>query len=349
MDYGEFFLINCFQVLIGLAIDAAIGDPEWLPHPIRLIGYSISKLENTLRKKFGSNERNLYFAGILLATLITGGFALLGLFIMFLLAQLDIMFVAPINKWFREGAASIPFFSVIIGGIICGFFFSWRSLGEEAEKIEKSLAQNKFSEARKALSMIVGRDTADLSEHEIIRATVETVAENSVDGGISPVFFAMLGGVPALIFFKAASTLDSMVGYKNETFRKIGWASAKLDDLLNFLPARLAAILIPLAALLTLQNPVRSFYIALRDHSRHPSPNSGWGESLFAGALGIQLGGPATYQGVASKKPLIGDPLKELKQSHIKQALQLLYTTEMIVLIINVIIATKFLLNFLHE
>ncbi len=346
ISWSDFFLINCFQVLLGLAIDAAIGDPKWLPHPVRLMGHCIAKLEGLLRKKYSANKQHLFFAGILLATIITISFALTGLIIVFLTGWLDTVYFASTQDWFKEGVRSIPFFSIIIGGVICGVLFSWRSLGDAAEEIEKLLDQNKFSKARESLSMIVGRDTANLSQQDIIRATVETVAENSIDGGISPVFFAMLGGIPALMFFKAASTLDSMVGYKNERFREIGWASARLDDVLNFLPARLALFIMPLAALFALQNPIRTIKICIQDHNKHPSPNSGWGESLFAGALGVQLGGKCTYQGIPSDKPLIGKPIEELKPIHIKQAVQLLYSIEMIILMIILISALMLLLNY---
>jgi adenosylcobinamide-phosphate synthase len=284
------------------------------------VGRLIVRLESFLRLRF----RNLKVAGILLAalpTLATAGITAAG---MALLAVADAWRLAP-AAWFSEGWRSLPWFSLVGGGIVCGIWFAWRSLGDEAVAIYRLLDAGRLEEARRALSLIVGRDTRQLAEPEIIRATVETVAENAVDGGLAPVFFALLGGPAAAAFFKAASTLDSMVGYRNDKYRELGLVSARLDDVLNFIPARVALLLIPLAAAAAGLRPLAAFRIGLRDHAKHPSPNSGWSESCFAGALGVQLGGPATYGGQPSFKPLLGDPGRSLERPDILRARRLLF------------------------
>lgn len=321
MTLGAFFLLYGLQVLVGMVVDFLIGDPRWLPHPARGVGRLIIRLEVFIRLRF----RNLKAAGAalcLLTILVAAGIALA---FVALLTVADSWFLPPGLFWFSGGWRSIPWFSVIGGGVLCGIWFSWRSLGDEAVKIYRLLEAGRLEEARRALSMIVGRDTQHLEERDIVRAVVETLGENSVDGGIAPVFYALLGGPVLATFFKAASTLDSMVGYRNEKYRDLGMVSARLDDALNYIPARLSILLIPLGALLAGLRPLAAFRIGLRDHALHPSPNSAWGESCFAGALGVQLGGPAVYGGIPSEKPRLGDPLHPLSHRDILKARRLLF------------------------
>ncbi len=189
--------------------------------------------------------------------------------------------------------------------------------------------------ARQRLSRIVGRDTAQLSEREIVRATVETVSENTVDGIISPLLYAALGGAPLALAFKAVSTLDSMIGYKNEKYRELGWFSARLDDVLNFIPARLCLILVPLASLvLPFGRSGAAFKTGMRDGRNSPSPNSGFPEACFAGSLGIQLGGQCSYEGLLSCKPLIGDKDRELDIYDIQRAVSLMWVVSALSLIL---------------
>lgn len=336
MLVSSMFLLFALQALLGLVVDFLVGDPRWLPHPARGIGWLIVKLEALLRLRF----RNLKLAGAILAavaTLLPTGLVLAG---MALLMALDAWRLPADARCFFDGWDALPWFSLIAGGALCGIWFSWRSLGEEAANIYRLLAADRLEEARRALSLIVGRDTAGLEEREIIRAVVETVGENSVDGGLAPVLYAVLGGPALATFFKAASTLDSMVGYRNAKYRELGLVSARLDDALNYIPARLSLLLIPLAALPAGLRPLAAFRIALRDHARHPSPNSAWGESGFAGALGVQLGGVASYGGVPSAKPLLGDPLRPLARRDILRARRLLFCLAGIVgLILALIVA----------
>jgi adenosylcobinamide-phosphate synthase len=243
---------------------------------------------------------------------------------MLVLWFLDAWLLPMEGGWFMAGWRSVPWFSLAGGGILCGIWFSWRSLGDAAIAVWRCLLKADLPAARREVSMIVGRDTASLDEAGLARATVETVAENSVDGGLAPVFFALLGGPVLLTLYKAASTLDSMVGYRNEAYQDLGMVSARLDDALNYIPARLALAVVPLAAVMAAQRPLESLRIGLRDHARHPSPNSGWGESLFAGALDVQLGGPATYGGVPSAKPLLGEPHRPMAAGRIPEAIRLL-------------------------
>ena len=190
------------------------------------------------------------------------------------------------------------------------------------------------------LSRIVGRDTERLDEAEIVRATVETIAENVVDGITAPLFFAFLGGAPAALAYKAASTLDSMVGYKNETYRNFGWASARLDDALNFIPARLTGVLIPLAATFCGCNVRNGWRIFWRDRKKHPSPNSAHAEAAFAGALNVRLGGTSAYGGVPSHKEYLGDANRPLAPDAIKQAQRLMFATSVIFLIMGLSVIT---------
>ncbi len=321
MLVSSIFLLYALQTLLGMLVDLLIGDPRWLPHPARGVGWMIVKLEAFLRPRC----RNLQAAGAILAAVTTLGTAGLVLAGMAFLMAVDAWRLPPGEPRFFSGWDAIPWFSLIAGGTLCGIWFSWRSLGDEAANIYRLLDTGCLEEARRALSLIVGRDTRDLAEPEIVRAVVETVGENSVDGGLAPVFYAALGGPALLTFFKAASTLDSMVGYRNEKYRELGRVSAWLDDALNYLPARLAWLVIPPAALLAGLRPRAAFRVAWRDHARHPSPNSAWGESGFAGALGVQLGGPASYGGVPTVKPLLGDPLRALARRDILRARRLLF------------------------
>jgi adenosylcobinamide-phosphate synthase len=185
-------------------------------------------------------------------------------------------------------------------------------------------------DAQQKVSFLVGRDTDRLDEAGIIRATVESVAENTVDGVTAPLFFAVLGGPLGAILYKAVSTLDSTFGYKNDRYYDFGWASARLDDLANYIPARLTAVIIPIAALILMQKPISAARIALRDGEKHASPNSGWSEAAFAGALGIQLGGPVTRAGKPSLLPFIGEPIRPLARKDIISASLLMMSTAII-------------------
>jgi adenosylcobinamide-phosphate synthase len=277
-------------ILLGASItDLLLGDPRWLPHPVCWIGKLIAFTERLLYPKKRSGKRE-FSAGCIVC------------FSVIAVSAGGVWLVLNISQM-----VSLVLFFLM--QVIVGFYcLSARSLIDAALEVRKHLGTNDLPGARKALSMIVGRDTENLDEAGIVCATVETVAENITDGIISPLIYFALGGPVAAIAFKAVSTMDSMIGYKNERYRRFGTCAAKLDDLLNFIPARLTAfILIPLAAIITGNNWKMALQIAMRDRLKHESPNSAHGEAAMAGALGISLGGGAFYSGVFSSRPYLGD------------------------------------------
>ena len=291
-------------LIAGYILDLLLGDPEWLYHPVRLIGKLISFLEKRLRARGGNLRRG---AVILTAATVLASMAAAAL-ILFLLSRLG----------------RIPLFAGM--ALLDWMGIAVTCMAKEAQGVEKALVRG-LPEARKQVARIVGRDTQELNEEEIIKATVETVAENTTDGVISPLFWALLGGPVLLWGFKAANTLDSMVGYMDEKYRDIGWSSAKLDDLLNWIPARLTALLMICAAFLTGLDGKNAFRIVRRDHANHKSPNCAWSEAAAAGALHIQLGGTHTYFGKPVEKPTIGDADRSAERADIRLANRLLYAT----------------------
>lgn len=284
-------------ILFAFIIDIILGDPHCMFHPVRWIGKMIMCLEVMLRR----TSLPLKISGILLTVIIVA--------ITYSISYLAISSAYRINHYF----------GFISSVIILYTTFSVRSLYDESMKVYEALKENNLTAAQKDLSMIVGRDTERLVNGEIIRATVETVAENTVDGVIAPLFYAFLGGPPLAIAYKAVNTLDSMVGYKDDKYIKFGWASAKLDDLASYIPARLSGFVIPIASLLCGKDWWNSFAIVLSDHKNHPSPNSGIPEAAVAGALGIQLGGLNYYGGIPSPKPFIGQFKNDLTMGHIAE------------------------------
>jgi adenosylcobinamide-phosphate synthase len=204
-------------------------------------------------------------------------------------------------------------------------FVALRSLDIESTRVMDILQTGDIARARLELAEIVGRDTAQLEEPEIVRGAVETVSENFGDGVVAPLFYLLLFGAAGMAAYKAVNTLDSMVGYKNERYREFGWASARLDDIFNYVPARLSAVLVWLAAALLGMNALRSIRVTFRDAANQPSPNSGWPEAAFAGALGVRLGGVNHYRGVESRKAYLGDPGRSLTIGVFRDARRLLY------------------------
>lgn len=292
-------------LLAGYLLDLAVGDPERLPHPVRWVGRLISSLEGLLRKA-ASTPVGLRAAGAALAVLTVSlvyGASLIVLFVSYELSAYLGFAVSALMVWAGLSA---------------------RSLADEARGVLGSLEGGGIEAARKRLSRIVGRDTDNLSEADVLRATVETVAENSSDGVVAPFFYLALGGPALMMAYKAVNTLDSMVGYKNDRYRDFGWFSARLDDAANFIPARLAGALAAASAFILGYNWKGSFRIMLRDGRKHPSPNSGVPEAAFAGALGVALGGPSAYGGVPSVKPVIGEAAAAVDRSTVRRAIRLL-------------------------
>jgi len=301
------------KITAGFILDLILGDPQRFPHPVRFIGGLILFLEKIFYRKVFRRA-----AGVMLV------------FVVVVTVYFTTMYISAIS-WALEVFLIYTIFAV-------------RSLSEEALKVYDFLAAGDFDSARVQVSFLVSRDTAGMGQHEIVRAAVETVTENIVDGVIAPMFYLFAGGAPLGMTYKAANTIDSMIGYRNEKYTLFGWAGARLDDILNFIPARITGfILIPAAALFTGGSVRGAFRILLRDRCKHSSPNSGHPESAAAGALGLRLGGPVSYFGVLHEKPFIGDGVSNLEPEDIKRAVRLLNATSfagfvmgwIIVLIIN--------------
>jgi len=298
-------------------LDLILGDPQWFPHPVRLMGRMIVWLENIFRR-VGSSPSWLKLSGIFLAFLVCGTSFLATFFVI---------------RWAED-----LFWAV---GLAASIFLAYttlatRDLHGETRKVLQALEAEDLSGARRELSFLVGRDTAHLEEPEILRALVETIAENISDGIIAPLFYLGLGGPPWAMTYKAINTLDSMVGYKNHRYEQMGWASAKLDDLANFIPARVSGLIIALSSFLLGKAWRDSFRVLRRDHGKHESPNSGWPEAAMVGALGIQLGGLNYYFGQPSRKPFIGNARETLGRSHIKEAWKILYLSSFCMILLSV-------------
>lgn len=293
-----------WAALGGFCLDLLLGDPAWMPHPVVLMGRCIEKMEGFLRKTF-SNE---LLAGALLAAALPLG--------TLSLSALALWLCGLVHPVLRLG----------LEAVWCWQCLAVKSLGDEAERVRRALTSGTPEESRRAVGRIVGRDTENLSVQGVARAAVETVAENFSDGAAAPMCYIFLGGAPLALCYKAINTMDSMVGYKNERYLHFGRAAARLDDAANFIPARLSALLLILAAGLAGESADRAWRIWRRDRRNHASPNSAQTESAMAGALGIQLGGPACYFGELHDKPTIGDPAREIEPGDIRRAVRMLYT-----------------------
>lgn len=296
-------MLLSISTIIAYLLDRIIGDPDAIPHPVVFIGKCITKLEGIIRNR---GIKNLKAAGLLFPLLVVGGTYLF----VFLLLELC-MWVHPLLFLFFQ--------IVLIASTI-----ATKGLADAALGIYHLLVKKDLEQARFSLSMIVGRDTENLNEAEITRGTVETVAENIVDAIISPLFFALIGGAPLAMAYRATNTLDSMIGYKNEKYKDLGWASARLDDILNFIPARITGLLVILASVLLQLDAKKAFTIIKRDAKMHPSPNSGIPESAVAGALQIQLGGTNYYKGIPSHRAVMGDAYRVLKADDILKTVKMM-------------------------
>lgn len=298
----------------GFLLDLLLGDPAWMPHPVVGMGRCISSLEPRLRARFPKTPRGERAAGAVLAALLPLGTLALSLGLLLLCRLVH------------------PALAFALETVWCWQALAVRGLASESENVRRCLTGGTLAEARKAVGRIVGRDTAALTPQGVTRAAVETVAENFADGVAAPLFYMFLGGAPLALCCKAVNTMDSMVGYKNERYLHFGRAAARLDDAANYLPARLAALLLILSAGLTGESLSGAFRIWRRDRRRHASPNSAQTEAAMAGALGIQLAGPASYFGVVHQKPAIGDSLREVEPGDIRRANRMLYTASILCL-----------------
>lgn len=310
------FLIPILPMFFGFLIDLILGDPYTLPHPIRLIGTLISTLEKITRKHF----KNLRVGGVFLALTVLVLSTVIPLMILFLSYKLNTIV------------------GVIIESIFCYYLIAPKCLRDESMKVYRAIKEKDTEKARKAVSMIVGRDTASLDESGIIRAAVETVAENTSDGVTAPIMYMSLGGAVLGFFYKAANTMDSMLGYKNEKYAELGRFAARLDDVLNFFPSRITAIAMIIATYLLKMNGRNALRIWKRDLRKHASPNSAQTESVCAGALDIRLAGDAYYFGELHKKDYIGDNNRPIENEDIRRANRLMYCTSAMVLLFSLAI-----------
>ncbi|WP_192036434.1 adenosylcobinamide-phosphate synthase CbiB [Halomonas sp. YLGW01] len=292
-------------VWAAMLLDLLLGDPAWLPHPVVGIGRVIARLERAWNHGPAADRRR---RGCWLAVLVVGGTWALAWGLLVALA------------WVH------PWLALAMELLLLATTLAARGLAEAARAVAEPLARGDMAAARKALGRIVGRDTAELDEAELARGAVETVAENTVDGVTAPLFWALLGGAPLALAYKAANTLDSMVGYRSPRFEGFGKASARLDDAVNWLPARLTALTLWLSAL-AIPGSRRAGALAAtrREAPRHPSPNAGWPEAMVANLLGVQLGGLNHYAGRPSQRANLGTPHEGLTVEHIARAIRFLH------------------------
>ena len=304
-------------VLGGFVLDTLFGDPPWLPHPVILMGKAISALEKRLRARLPQTPQGELLGGAVVAFTLPVG--------TFLLTSLVCLGAAKLSPWL--GLAVQMFW--------CGQALAAKGLAQESTNVYRALIKPDLPAARKAVSRIVGRDTQNLTLEGVTKAAVETVAENASDGVIAPLLYMLLGGAPLALTYKAINTMDSMLGYKNEKYLYFGRAAAKLDDAANYLPSRLAGLLWCAAAALTGNSATGAWRIWRRDRRCHASPNSAQTESACAGALGVQLAGPAYYFGEYYAKPTIGDPLRPIEPEDIRRANRMMYAESVLALAIG--------------
>lgn len=300
-------------------LDLAAGDPYWFPHPVRFIGSYISWFERQVRKLFSSP-----------LWLKAGGVCLV-------VTTVLLSFVIP--YFLLKVAAGVHFWLYHLLNVV----FIWtclaaRCLQNEGMKVYQALASGDLGQARTYLSYIVGRDTTRLDEGEITRATVETLVENTSDGIIAPLFYIAIGGAPLGFAYKAVNTMDSMVGYKNERFLHFGWAAAKVDDMVNYIPARLTGLFLVAASFFLGLDYRSAWRILNRDRKNHSSPNCGYPEAATAGALGIRLGGTNCYFDRQVFKPTMGDPKRPINKEDIKGSVRLMYVSSLLMLVVVTVI-----------
>jgi len=298
MDWQSLLNSSAALLIGAFLLDLAIGDPHWLPHPVVLIGKVISRGEQLLRS---GNGRRDFFAGMALSLFLVALTAAVALALVALLKLL------PLWLSFSANAA------------LASTTLATRGLLDAVKQIEGPLRAGNIVIAREKLGHIVGRETTDLNQDKVLRASLESLSESTCDGIVAPLFYLFLGGVPLAMAYKAVSTLDSMIGYRTERYFYFGKFAARLDDAMNFVPARLTALFMVIATAVVRLNPARALRITWRDHANHLSPNAGYPEAALAGAFGIRLGGPSVYFGKEIRKPYIGDDLQPVSIEMLKE------------------------------
>lgn len=307
-------------IVAGFVLDLIFGDPRWLYHPVRLIGHLISGTERIIRNCLPANKTGERIGG-----------GILVLVVVTVSTGVPAVILSVAYKYFWQLGFALESFW-------CYQILATKSLKVESDRVYIALKDKGLEAGRKAVSMIVGRDTQNLTEEGVTKAAVETVAENTSDGVIAPLFYMLIGGAVLGFTYKAINTMDSMVGYKNDRYQWFGTAAAKLDDVVNFIPARVSAVLMIAASYLTGMDGKNAARIFRRDRFNHKSPNSAQTEAVMAGALDVQLAGDAWYFGKLHKKPTIGDPVREMELLDIRRSHKLLYGTAMLGLILGIIL-----------
>jgi len=311
--------MTAFEITAAYVADLILGDPHGYPHPVRLIGRAVQALEPELLHTEDSSMKQYLLGGILAGLIVV-------------LAATLTWAIIRTAQWIH------PVFSFIATIFFAYTTLATRNLYDEVKKVIKTLEQGNLTRARKEVGFLVSRDTDRLDEREVCRALIETISENTSDGIVAPLFYLAIGGPPLAMAYKALNTLDSMVGYKNERYRYFGWASAKADDIANFLPSRITALLFILSSLVLGKKWKGAWRVALKDGRKNMSPNSGYPEAAVSGALGIQLGGEDFYFGVLEKKPLIGEPEKSISLNDVKASLHLMLATSLIAGMITILL-----------
>lgn len=312
-------LTSLTACVAGFLLDCIFGDPVWLYHPIRVIGNLISLLEKAFRKETDGEKQSMVKGGVLWLIVVSVSF-LVPFLLLWVAGKIH-----PAVRWMLET-------------FWCYQIFAARCLATESGKVYDKLVAQDLEGARKAVSMIVGRDTESLSFEGVTKAAVETVAENTSDGVTAPLIYLLLGGAPLGFLYKAVNTMDSMLGYKNEKYLYFGRIPAKLDDVFNYIPARLTAWFMILAAFLCGLDGKNAWKIYRRDKRKHASPNSAQSEAVCAGALRVRLAGDAVYFGKLYKKDYIGDALKEIEPEDIRRTWKLMYVTTVLMLLVGSLI-----------
>lgn len=303
-------------IVAGFILDLIFGDPHWLPHPICLIGNLIGFLEKNLRRLLAPGKTALLLGGALMVVIV--------LSLSYVVPYAVLMLAEQVSPWLRFALETVMFYQI----------FATKCLRDESMKVYTALHNNDLEDARVKLSWIVGRDTKELTAEEVTKGAVETVAENTADGIIAPMFYMFIGGAPLAFLYKGINTMDSMVGYKNDKFLYFGRCAAKLDDVANLIPARITGILMILASYFLNMNAAGAWKIFWRDRYNHLSPNSAMTESVTAGALNIQLGGDHYYFGKLVHKDTIGDNIRPVVAEDIVAVNNLLYMTAVISLLL---------------
>ncbi len=304
-------------ILISYIADFVFGDPHWFPHPVRLMGRLISFLEKTLNGNEHKTIQRFYGAITVLAVIAISGIC----------AYVIIELATKLH----------PVTGKIAWVFLAYTTLSIKDLVVHARAVRQMLAIKDIEEARERLSLIVGRDTQGLLEEGVIRTTLETIAESTTDGIIAPLFYLFLGGPVLAVMFKAVSTLDSMIGHKDERYLQFGWCAAKIDDIANFIPARIAGLLIPIAALFSGKDSVQSLRIMFRDGKKQDSPNSAISEAAMSGALGVRLGGTCSYSGRIVEHPYLGEQRRPISISLIKEAITISEVSSLLMLTVGIL------------